>query len=257
MLKISKSALKHLSWAVKSCEWFLNFKKAWKWLLASGVTKHSHVCFSSFNRQSLTAESEVASLKLLYAFIHISCFSVSYSFRRRKKNPWNMIRWRSFAYRLFHPRSQFTRITNYENMLRVSVFPQHWENDIPMHDAHFTVSFWTFSSLTFVNDLGLRHWIHVVETRTIEQFKRENILQFIPRDCFVRLGLSMLSRRLDVSCTIRFFGSVTKLVSLSLFHTISTMESMLDDRGSFSWFLWEENFNESEGEKKMRMNGKP
>lgn len=177
--------------------------------------------------------------------------------QKKKKNPWNMIRWRSFAYRLFHPRSQFTRITNYENMLRVSVFPQHCENDIPMHDAHFTVSFWTFSSLTFVNDLGLRHWIHVVETRTIEQFKRENILQFIPRDCFVRLGLSMLSRRLDVSCTIRFFGSVTKLVSLSLFHTISTMESMLDDRGSFSWFLWEENFNESEGEKKMRMNGKP
>lgn len=61
--------------------------------------------------------------------------------------------------------------------------------------------------------------------------------QFIPRDAFVLRGLSKLSRRFDVSWTIRCFGNVTKFVSQSLFHTISTMESMLDDRGSFSWPL--------------------
>lgn len=63
-------------------------------------------------------------------------------------------------------------------------------------------------------------------------------LQFIPRVCLVRLGLNMLSRRLDVdvSCTIKCFGSA-KFVSLSLFHTTSTIESMLDDLVSLSWPL--------------------
>lgn len=77
-------------------------------------------------------------------------------------------------------------------------------------------------------------WVYSAKLPTIN-------LQFIPRVCFVRLGLSMLSRRLDVvSCTIKCFGSA-KLVSLSLFHTTSTIESILDDLASFSWPLWEWN----------------
>lgn len=59
----------------------------------------------------------------------------------------------------------------------------------------------------------------------------------MPRVCFVLRGLSRLSLRLDVSCTMRSFGNVTRFVSDSLFHTTSTKESMLDERGSFSWCL--------------------
>lgn len=115
----------------------------------------------------------------------------------------------------------------------------------------FPPSFEVFSFCIVVNDC--RYDIRsVVATGTIEQFQKE-ILQFIPRDCFARLGLSMLSRRLDDSCTIRFFGSATRFVSQSLFHTMSTIESMLDDRGSLSWFLWQEDENKSESLMKAKV----
>lgn len=80
-----------------------------------------------------------------------------------------------------------------------------------------------------------RYFLH---QQTWNQFQmRKRILQFMPRDCLVLRGLSRLSRRLDVSCTISSFGNVTRFESLSMFHTTSTIESMLDDRGSFSWCL--------------------
>lgn len=67
-----------------------------------------------------------------------------------------------------------------------------------------------------------------------------NDLQLTPRDCFARLGLSMLSRRFDGSWTIRFLEMAVKLDdSTSVFHTMSTIESMLDDFGILSWLLHE------------------
>lgn len=56
--------------------------------------------------------------------------------------------------------------------------------------------------------------------------------QFMPRDCLVRRGLSKLSLRFVDSWAIKSFGKED--TSISLFHTTSTIESMLDERTIFS-----------------------
>lgn len=54
----------------------------------------------------------------------------------------------------------------------------------------------------------------------------------MPRDCFVRRGLSKLSLRFVDSWAIKSFGKED--TSISLFHTTSTIESILEERGIFS-----------------------